>query len=530
MAQFRYPTSDLQSPDKLLDVLGSFWATTYQGNDLLRDLNETVGLMAQQSHLKFLELVRSISRFDIPVFSQDYWQPIVIRESDIAASSEEAYRYINTYNANCENDSRYGSESFEAYSSSNNLAYGDKKKSKYWLLQKPLQLTTTKAIFNRVVSPTVTLIDGTDFYLTPDHIVLRENPFDGSLWPKREILNASGEIVDRECTLWVYKGKKDWGELYSQFGYALRLRMQSSDGYKQLLNAILDSYVAGSSVKSYQQAIAAIFGVPIVKEAEELVEKIVKDVNSLNVITNRNVYKFIKTAQPVVQEGDTVFAGDFLTDSLQIIELNRGLSADIQALTVENGVLVSGFMGGLTFENKEVPITVEQNVEGKTKVSWELGGFELDVNSFWDTVHTNGVQTGVTLANSLDLRSNPTSEPTAASLPTTINPLRFLVDNLLRDNAYVIKLKENARYAAKLEFIPAEHIRKIQPPHTLCLFLFELVHCDIPVIMEGSGDELSTGYEEAVSGFVCGVNSEVMPAETYLTESVKIRPIQGQCI
>lgn len=530
MSQFRYPTSDLQSSEKLLDVLGSFWATTYQGNGLLEDLAETAGLMAQQSHLKFLELVRAISRFDIPVFSQDYWQPVIVKESELTANSEEAYKYINVYNANCSNASSYSREPYTTYSSSSSLAYGDKKRVEFYLVNKPAKLQETKAIFNKVVSPTVTLIENTDFYITPEYIVLRENPFNSSLWPKREILNASGEIVDRECTLWVYRGKKDWEELYAQFGYALRLKLRSSEGYKQLLNAVLDAYVSGSSVKSYQQAIAAIFGIPLVKEAEETVEKILKDVNSLNIITDKNAYKYIKTAQATVQEGDKVYAGDFLTDSLQVIELNRGFNADIQAITIEEGVLASGFLSGLTFENEEVPVVVEPNVNGKTKISWELGGFELDVAAFWDDVHSRGVQLGISLANCLDLRENPTGEPTAASLPATINPLQFLIDNVLRDNAYVVKLKENSNFANKLEFIPAEHLRKIQPPHTLCLFLFELVHCDIPVIMEGNGDTLTTGYEEAVSGFNCLVTAEVMPAGTYITESVKIRPIQGQCI
>jgi hypothetical protein len=50
-----------------------------------------------------------------------------------------------------------------------------------------------------------------------------------------------------------------------------------------------------------------------------------------------------------------------------------------------------GFFGGLVFENKDVPVTVEEDVDGYTKVSWSLGGFSLDVEKFWEDVHASGV-------------------------------------------------------------------------------------------------------------------------------------------
>lgn len=523
MTKFTYPQNDLDSAQKLLSTMGSFWATSYQGNKLIEDLAESTGQLAQETHLRFLEVVRSISRYDIPVFSQKHWKPIRVLESKLLTNTPYKDNYTR------DNEEVGGT----VYSSASNATYGEKAVGKKYLVQKPAELIRFKTAFNRIVEPSVTLTEGIDFNVTAEYIELNENPFENDLWPKREIVSAAGELADRECTLWVYRGEEDWDYLYSQFGYALRLRMRSSEGYKQLINAILDSYSQGSSVRNCQLAISAVLGIPFVIEATETVEQITKDSSYLNIITDKHAYRFNRSANPVVSVGSIVSAGDSLTDNLQVFELNRGGYENIPAITIDNGILAAGFFKGLTFENKEVPIVCELGVKGKTKVSWDLGGFDLDVNKFWDDIHENGISSGVTLANLLDVRENPETEPTANSLPTTINPLKFLVENLLRGNAYVVKVKNAGNYENRLDFFPVDHIKRMQPPHTICIFIVELAYNDLPVIMESSGDATSVGYEEAFSSFPCSAISEVLDPESigsYIRESVKIKPIKGRCI
>ena len=83
MATFKYPQNDFDSPDKLLSLLGSFWATTYLGNNFVQDIAAVTASMAQQTHLQMLELVASVSRFNIPIFHQDNWYPLTVLESEI---------------------------------------------------------------------------------------------------------------------------------------------------------------------------------------------------------------------------------------------------------------------------------------------------------------------------------------------------------------------------------------------------------------------------------------------------------------
>lgn len=535
MAVFQYPQNDFDDPKKLLSLLGSFWSSSYQGNLLLQDLTAATGKAAQQSYLNFLELVRSISRYDVPVFHHENWYAITVRESEF-----EEFKRLDTYttafNPVCpqsyiENYTPYFvPDPITTYDKAEGQAYGQVRVKANYAIPRPSDLIDVKQLQSNVLNPAKILLAGIDFELTEDLIIFRENLFADNDWPRREILNAAGEVVDRECVVWVYRGLWDWQVVYEQFGYALNLQMKSSESYKSFINAILDSFTAGTSARTQHQALAVSFGIPFVVEPQETVEAILNDTDSLNVITDKNVYKFPSRTKTIVTVGSNLKAGDFLTDTLQVFEFNRGLNGqELSAITLDTGLLAYGFFSGITFENKTTPLQVVPNVNGFTKVYWDLGGFVLDVAEFWDRVHAEGIARNKTLAHLLDLRANPTTEPTAASLPATINPLQFLVDNFFRNNAYVVRLKLN-RNPNKLEFFPIEQFRKIQPPHTVLILIVELVHCDSPVIMEAAGNAVSAGYLETATGFPCMVTDNTINPDTAITERLRIGLIGGRCI
>jgi hypothetical protein len=519
MALYQYPQNDLDLPETLLGVMGSYWATTYQGNALVEDLANVTGQAAQQTYAQLLELINSISRFNVPLYHQSNWHALTIKESEV--------------NTDPTLIAKYRTPSPYVYSDPAELYYGVVPSQPYYSVVKPDSLVDVKLIFNRLIDPSVQLTQGIDYWLDDEAIVFRTNPFDNTLIARRDILNNSGQIVDREMVLWLYRGQWDWDYVYEQFGYALRLKLQSSEGYKQFINAIFDALCQGTSSKTQQLALAAIYGVPLVIEAEETVEVIVRDADKLNVITNQHVYQFPLTANPIVTVGQKVFAGNALTDLFQVFELNRGSTisaADVAALTVGSGVLAWGYWGDITFENKQTSVIVEPDVDGYTKISWDLGGFPFDIEKFWDDVHAAGVAKGQTLAMLLDVRPNPIGQPTAASLPTSINPLQFLADNVLRNNAYIVKVKPGSQLTNRLKFAPVEQLRKIQPPQTLMMLIVELGYADAPVIMENPGTELAPGYEEAFAGFPCMVTAEAMSPSTYISERVRLSTIGGRCV
>ena len=516
---YRYPQNDLDNADLLLNLLGSFWATTYQGNKLISDLTEVTGQMAQQTYAQLMELVNSTSRFNVPLFHQDNWYALRFRETDLNTNSDLLPKYTT--------------QTTQIHTADNSLAYGQALSTPYFLLAKPRGLSEVKLIFNRLTAPTVELVQGVDYWLEDTVIIFRNNPFKNDLIAKRDLLNDRGEIADKEIVLWMYRGKWDWFATYKQFGYALRLQLKSSENYKQFINAILDAFISGTSIRTQQLALAAVFGVPLVIEAKEVVERIIRDADKLNIITDQHAYRFPLSATPIVFRHQQVTAGDSLTDLLQIFEFNRGKQIDpqdISALSVGAGLLPPEFYGELVFENIETPIIVELEVDGFTKISWKLGGFPFDADKFWDDTHAIGVAKNQTLAMLLDRRVTPIGQPTAAMLPSTINPLQFLTDNVLRNNAYVVKIKAGISRATRLPFIPSDQLRKIQPPHTLMLLNVELVYDDTHVIMETEGTETSTGYAEDLSSFPCTVNAESLIPASCMAEQVRATTIGGRCI
>tara|TARA_R110002051_G_scaffold61354_1_gene112421 strand:+ start:33937 stop:35496 length:1560 start_codon:yes stop_codon:yes gene_type:complete len=519
MATFKYPQNDFDDPDKLLGLLGSFWATTYQGSDLLQDLSSATARMAQQTHLQLLELVASISRFNVPVFHQDNWYPLTVLESEV--NTDEGLI------------AKYTTPSANVYDPTTLLSYGELPSQVFFSVARPTDLHDVKMIFDRVAAPTAEFIAGIDYWLQDSVITFRENPFDNSSIAKADILDTTGAITDRQITLWLYRGQWDWKLVYEQFGYALRLQLESSEGYKTVVNAVFDAFAEGTSIRTQQLTLASAFGVPLAREAEETVETIASDADKLNIITDKHVYQYPLGTTATVAVGDKIAAGDPLTDLFQVFELNRGTaisSADITALTVGSGVLAWGFWGDITFDNSTVATVVEPDVAGYTKISWDLGGFPFDIVKFWEDVHASGVAANETLAMLLDVRPNPVGQPTAASLPTTINPLQFLTDNILRNNAYVVKVKPGSQLAGQLAFVPVDQLRKIQPPHTLMLLIVELAYADSPVIMEGPGTDLAPGYEESVSGFPIMTISESLDPATYIVEDIAGKSISGRCI
>jgi hypothetical protein len=207
---------------------------------------------------------------------------------------------------------------------------------------------------------------------------------------------------------------------------------------------------------------------------------------------------------------------------------------ELAALALDNSFLSTCFYSDLVFENKEFPLFVDTEHEsGYTYVHFPLDGYPADVRRFFDDVHDRGValaqldkipcftdaleyptlsdfptrgrlgpvyyaadtqkyyewslaETYVeiirlpvvkklgTLAHMLDRRKNPSSEPTAANLPEKINPMRFLIENVLRNNVFVVRIDVSALGRNRLGLYNIRHLRQVLPPHTAMIVLFEL--------------------------------------------------------
>lgn len=513
--EFTYPSNDLEKAQVLLGLLGSHWNNVYQGNYLVERYSFARAQEELQAYQDLMETIASISRFEVPIYHTDNWRFLVFKESE-----------MNSLLLKYGDGAVYGEQPDGAeykYGEANVVPVG-----LGYSFPVPEDLKDGRLILNRLSAPSLSLTRGVDFILQDGTISFATNPFSDSRVAKREIIEGS-TVVDREVGLWLFRGQFDWDHVYTHFGYVLGLNLASSEEYRDLINAVLDALVRGTSEKELQMAFSALTSTPIVLEPTEQVELVSLDAKNLVIVTDQHVYKFPKISTAIVEVGDTVYAGDQLVDTVAFYDLNRGEVPDgVFSVTMGLGFLPGGFADGLTFLNKDVDLVVTEDL-GRTKVTFELGGLPTDVELFWSLVHEKGVADGTTLANLLDVRTDPSNEPLAPSLPPTVNPLEFLIENVLRYNAYVVKIKVS-QIQAELALSNTRLLRKIIPPWTAMILLLELDLTDEPIELDAEGDEETPGYSEEVETFLGpDITEETVTPSSYITETVSLRAVGGSC-
>ena len=501
MATFTYPNSDLDRRETLLSLLGSHWHNTYQGSDLVESLRYATAQEAAQTHLDLLETVDTLSRTEVPVFHREDWYLLSFLASE-----------VNNRPLQYDGETTYGA----------GAKYGEQPGRQVYEVPIPANLKQIPAIFNRITQPSRSMVEGVDYSVDTDNakLILGTDPFADALIPKRDVY-ADGEVTDQEASLWCYKGAFDEEYIHEHHGFIIGLKTVSSESYRDMVAAVMDAFVVGGIANQVNFALSALSGVPVVKNPEEVIELVIWDNNHLVIGTDLEIYLFPLTDTPVVAVGDTVTTGQFLTEAITVNEFNDGaIPANLGALVVEAGLLASGYAGGVTFENKTVNTTVTENVDGKTKIEWPLGGFPADITAFWDDVHVRGVASGVALSNLLDVRTSPVGEPKAPSLPATVNPLEFLISNVLRFHAFLVRVKVNeSTRGVGLKYSPL--LRRIIHPWTSMILLYELDVDDGEVTLSGS---------ETLSSFSAGeLQTDTLDLPTNVTESVQLRQIDGVC-
>ncbi len=129
---------------------------------------------------------------------------------------------------------------------------------------------------------------------------------------------------------------------------------------------------------------------------------------------------------------------------------------------------------------------------GGSAIPSTLSGRDVDVTKFWNEAHARGVARGETLAMLLDRRPVPVGQPTAGSLPATVNPLRFLLANVLRTRCLIARIKAGALGAGALGLAYLRTLRRIIPPGTALVVLVELPTADDSVIVDYVTEDLGS--------------------------------------
>lgn len=450
---YTFIDSDLHNPRRLLSLLGSFWVNNYQGVDQVVTYCGDVGEVAYQASIDLVETINSVGRFTVPVFHTEQWYVC-----NLLASQKGVAPIL------------YGGSG--AGNFGDGLIYGASGGVPVYSWTCPVANVDT--IFNRIYDPSATLTRGVDFMITSGRLVFLNDPFTDPRFVVNPVLDSTGDVVDSQLALWLFRSAIDQEHIWTQFGYIMGIRLASSQEYKDLVNALLDAITGCTATDQLNGVLAAVTDCAFAR-GNEVVEDIAVVGDELVVITDAWAYRYPTTCTPVVAIGDQLEEGDSIVDTLEVQYLNHGVVPSwLTALSIGEGLLLPGYLAELTFSAGDTPLIVELDVDGYTKVSWDLGGFPADVTEFWDNTHARGVAGGTTLAHLLDVRAQPVGEPTADNLPATINPLTFLAANYLRHNALLVRIKAGGFGPNALGLDQLRHLRRIIPPHEAILIMIEM--------------------------------------------------------
>jgi hypothetical protein len=490
----------------LLSLVGSFWSEVYGGRDTIASLLAAAAAQRARSHDDLLRLTDSMSRLKVPPFRSEEWTPLVLRESDGLSAGVPLFDGSITFDSGAFFDTDLAGPVFS------------------W--PAPDGLVQTNLLTNQISDATAAFVRGVDFVVVGDKIQFRDDPFAD---PRLVVVDqfSGGEIVDRSVTLWIYRGEFDHDDLFTQFGYVLGLRLPGSLAARNAINAVFDGVTAGASAGAVEDYLAALCGVSLAI-GDETVEVVLPLTNRLLVVTDRTVYRFSGEANAVVAVGDRLVPGQAICDVVRVCEFNRGTVPDaVRALGLPPGV-VRGTLDAIVFENKTVDLVVDTPEDDYTRVEFEIGGRPSDVEAFWDAVHTAGVAKNQTLAMLLDRRETPNGQPGASSLPPTINPLAFLIANVFRGESAIAVVRPTAVSAGAPGLRGANRLRSIVPPWNFFAVLIEFETTDL-VVMAGPGTADEPGYEESVTPFSAAATSDMIDPSSYVTESVRVYRVGGQC-
>lgn len=480
-----YPTNDLDLPERLMAMLGNLWSELYAGRAFIRDRVQGVGELHHQVYLDALEAVDALSRYDVPIFHRKDWRPLTIRQTAVNNTEVAVWRF----------------DTGEFLDASLNF---DEANGVDYIVPAVSDLADVSIITNRLTEPSVVLHAQQDFYVSNGTVVFRTNPFANTAIPQTDVFE-DGEVVDKEITLWLFRGQYDWELVYEHWGYVLGLQLESSIEYRKLLNAVFDAITGATAAAQVEELVALLADMPLSRYVDELVEDIYDDGRFQWVVTDKACYACSREATVSVAIGDTLQPGDTLITGFERLIMRHGeLDSTIPAVVLTRGLLTPEFLGELVFENRDVELVVSGE-----RVTFEISGHPNDVERFWQIVHERRLIYGQSLYQLMRAQG---------PLPATINPAKFLVANIFRNNFVGYRVQLAQAGSQRIDANPRDLFRRMMPPRSALLLFFELPPLADSVTINNIDDAVLTTFDAMPT-----MTSDFVPGnldDTYFTSKI----------
>jgi hypothetical protein len=417
-----FPSGSFDEPGEFLALLSDYWTRWYQGSGSLQKFCEALARLWSSPAALFQVAIDRTSWDHIPLFEEMECFPILLREDQINTTTVSLDTWDNT------------DQTFDG-----GLSFDTPSSQTVFYHPLPAGLVGCSLLTNAITSPDKSWSAGIDFGVEgrQARFSFHKNPFTEPGWLPIETFDEAGQS-SRQLVLWGWKVRWDVRWLQLLLGEVIGVEAPSSEAYRELLLGAMRSTTCGTSAADVRRMVSATVGIPLA-EAAETVQAVGTDRHGTFLATETRIYRIPSSAALTVGVGDVLQEGQAICTALRIDDLHRGqLPPGLAALSIGEELLPWKDGGPLSFDNKTVPVTETLTAAGP-RVEFPLGGFPEQVARFWDTVHERGVASGRLLSSYLDpLQRNPAP---AGSSPATVNPLQFLVENLLRGPVAVCQLQ-----------------------------------------------------------------------------------------
>lgn len=456
--------------------LGSWWCGDYDGADQIYGVVQAMLRIAKSNDEDVDRIVDSYARTKIAPLRTKTWMRLRLPRIRLQPAGDRSYDTDINFDDGWEYDV-------------------DRTQPRF-VYELPKNIVDIAALANYPAAPDAVLTGGLDFIIENNRVISNYD-----LLEFQNVLETEDTGVDSfdadNVEIWAYGVSIDYSDMYRLFGYIAQIKKASSEQYNRIVNTYLDCLISGVTENTLFNFILACFDEPQVKNDVEIVEAIYANATEHTIITDREVYKHSSFNTTLVAVGDVVRKGNVLSDAIQLFE--NLADANLVTALIDLPFLAPCLKFPVILENRDLPLIIT-NLHGFTKLSWELPGDTAQADEFFDYVHEQGLAAtrqditcvdrkyivtvpdgpkGVksyhkgTLAHYLDTRVNLTSEPTSATLPTTINPYKFFAKNVFQSNLAVIVVKLPPRFQGK----NLDVLRKVWallPPTNNIYFVLEL--------------------------------------------------------
>jgi hypothetical protein len=347
-----------------------------------------------------------------------------------------------------------------------------------------------RVLLDGITAPTRMLLEGSDFFHTDDGLLFVVDLAD---W------GGEADVL----SFYSWRSKRDDYSFWNIYGYGLKAPRSNSTRAIQAINALWDMTVLGPNRRAFWRYLGAICDCDLCLGDGEVVEAIWESQELLTIITDANVYRFHPDAEVLVEIGEELVEGQALTNVLRVAFLDGETPDWIEELGLPSGMAPDG-LEAVSFRSGTVDTERSTDSNGNTIFRFDLGFYSDD---FWERWEAQDV----TPAQFIDPRaSGSEGEVPPGMLPATVDPLDFLVVNLIGKSTTVVQLEAGLLGEDQLGLHWLELLRKHSSPFSNLIFQVVLPEGELTgeATMEEAEDD-DPAFDENGLGDEDGIDATV---------------------